>query len=69
MLMKNISLNMMEGIGLHHYAVIDWNKKGSATEYNEEQYFTTLKRALCMDELVTKNEAILDKYDPNKKFD
>ena len=66
-LMKNIPLNMMEGIGLHHYAVIDWNKKGSATDYTEEQYFTTMKRALYMDELITKNEAILDKYDPKKK--
>ncbi|MCY7420140.1 MAG: alpha-N-arabinofuranosidase [Chitinophagaceae bacterium] len=66
-LMKTIPLNMMEGIGLHHYAVIDWNKKGSATDYNEEQYFTTMKRALYMDELITKNEAILDKYDPKKK--
>jgi alpha-L-arabinofuranosidase len=66
-LMKNIPLNMMEGIGLHHYAVIDWNKKGPSTDFTEQQYFTTMKRALFMDELITKNEAILDKYDPRKK--
>ena len=66
-LMKNIPLNMIEGIGLHHYAVIDWNKKGSATDFSEEQYFTTMKKALEMEELITKNEAILDKYDPTKK--
>ena len=67
-LMKTIPLNMIEGIGLHHYAVIDWDKKGSATDYTEQQYFTTMKRALYMDELINKNEAILDKYDPNKKI-
>jgi alpha-N-arabinofuranosidase len=67
-LMKNIPLNMIEGIGLHHYAVIDWNKKGPATDFTEDQYFTTMKRALFMDELITKNEAILDKYDPKKKI-
>ena len=67
-LMKTIPLNMIEGIGLHHYAVIDWDKKGSATDYTEQQYFTTMKRALYMDELINKNEAILDKYDPKKKI-
>ena len=66
-LMKNIPLGMIEGIGLHHYAVIDWKKKGSATNFNEQEYFTTMQRALFMDELITKNEAILDKYDPKKK--
>jgi alpha-L-arabinofuranosidase len=66
-LMKNIPLNMIEGIGLHHYAVIDWNKKGPSTDFTEQQYFTTMKRALFMDELITKNETILDKYDPRKK--
>ena len=66
-LMKNIPLNMMEGIGLHHYAVIDWSNKSSATNFTEQEYFTTMKRALFMDELITKNEAILDKYDPRKK--
>ena len=66
-LMKQIPLNMMEGIGLHHYAVIDWKKKGSATEFSEQEYFTTMKRTLFMEELITKNEAILDKYDPKKK--
>jgi alpha-L-arabinofuranosidase len=66
-LMKNIPLNMIEGIGLHHYAVIDWNKKSSATAFTEQEYFTSMKRALFMEELVTKNEAILDKYDPGKK--
>ena len=66
-LMKNIPLGMIEGIGLHHYAVIDWKKKGSATDFTEQEYFTTLKRTLFMDELITKNEAILDKYDPKKK--
>lgn len=66
-LMKNIPLDMMEGIGLHHYAVIDWNRKSSATNFTEQEYFSTMKRALFMEELITKNEAILDKYDPGKK--
>jgi alpha-N-arabinofuranosidase len=66
-LMKNIPLDMMEGIGLHHYAVIDWNRKSPATNFTELEYFTSMKRALFMDVLITKNESILDKYDPGKK--
>ena len=66
-LMKNIPLWMLSGVAMHHYSVIEWNKKGSATDYSEEQYFTTMKEAWKMDELVTKHAAIMDKYDPQKK--
>jgi len=66
-LMKNIPVNMLGGLAMHHYSVIEWNHKGSATDYTEEQYFTTMKEALKMDELVTKHAAIMDKYDPKKK--
>ena len=67
-LMKNIPLNMLGAVGVHHYAVINWNKKGDAVDYTEEQYFQTMKSALKMEELVTKHAAIMDKYDPEKKI-
>jgi alpha-N-arabinofuranosidase len=66
-LMKNIPLNMLGGVGVHHYAVIDWAKKGDATEFSEDGYFHTMKSALKMEELVTKHATIMDKYDPTKK--
>ena len=66
-LMKNIPRNMVSGVALHHYSVIDWNKKGPATGFTEDQYFTTMQRALQMDSLVIKHSAIMDKYDPNKR--
>ena len=65
-LMKNIPRHMVSGLAMHHYSVIDWNKKGSATDFTEQQYFTTMQRALQMDELVTRHSAIMDKYDPEK---
>ena len=67
-LMKNIPLNMLGGLAVHHYSIIDWNHKSSATDFSEQQYFTTLKSALLMDELVRKHGAIMDKYDPQKKI-
>lgn len=66
-LMRDIPLNMLEGVALHHYSVIDWSKKGPATNFSEEQYFTTMKRALQMEELVTRHSNIMDKYDPKKR--
>lgn len=66
-LMRDIPNNMLEGVGLHHYSVIDWNHKSSATDFTEQQYFATLKSALFMEELVSKHSAIMDKYDPQKK--
>lgn len=66
-MMRDIPLNMLDAIGVHHYSVIDWNHKGSATGFSEEEYFTTMQRAMQMEELVTKHAAIMDKYDPKKK--
>lgn len=66
-LMREIPHNMMEGVALHHYSVIDWNKKGPATGFSEEQYFKTMKEACRMEELVTRHSTIMDKYDPKKK--
>jgi alpha-N-arabinofuranosidase len=66
-LMKKIPLHMLGGLALHHYSVIEWNKKGSAVDFTEQQYFTTMQRALFMDTLVMKHSAIMDKYDPQKR--
>jgi alpha-L-arabinofuranosidase len=66
-LMREIPHNMLEGVALHHYSVIDWSKKGPSTEFNEDTYFATMKKALLMEELVTRHSTIMDKYDPAKK--
>ncbi len=66
-LMKNIPRDLIEGIALHHYAIIDWSHKSSATKFSKEEYFKTMKSTLFMDTLVAKHSAILDKYDPQKK--
>jgi alpha-N-arabinofuranosidase len=66
-LMKNIPNNMIGGIALHHYSVINWSKKSSASGYNESEYFKTMQQALLMDTLITRHTAIMDKYDPHHK--
>src|SRR5690606_32588613 len=66
-LMKNIPHQLLEGVALHHYAVIDWSNKGPSTTYSDKQYFQTMQSAWQMEELVAKHSAIMDKYDPKKR--
>ncbi len=66
-LMRDIPHNMLDAVGVHHYSVIDWGKKSSATGFSEEDYYTTMQRALQMEELVSKHSAVMDKYDPKKR--
>ncbi|UFH54056.1 alpha-N-arabinofuranosidase [Spirosoma sp. KNUC1025] len=69
-LMKNIPGSLMEGIAMHHYSVLSWGegKKGSATQFSDQEYFKTMQQALLMDELIEKHSAVMDKYDPEKKI-
>jgi len=58
----------MDGLSLHYYTIPHtWNDKGSATEFTEDDWFITLKKALAMDEIVTRHSEIMDRYDPDKR--
>lgn len=67
-LMRDIPHHMLEGVALHHYSFVEWTNKGSATDFNEDQYFATMRTALRMDELVTRHSTVMDKYDPARKI-
>lgn len=59
----------MDFLSLHYYDVPGgWNPtpQASATNFDETEWFETMKRALYMDELVTRHGAIMDRYDPGK---
>lgn len=57
-----------DGIGLHYYTVPgDWTKKGSATDFGEEEYARTLRKTLAIDEMIERHARIMDKYDPAKR--
>ena len=66
-LMKQIG-GRMDGISLHYYTVGDWNNKGSATDFNTEDYYWTLGKCLEIEDVVKKHIAIMDKYDPKKNI-
>lgn len=67
-LMKNIPLWQMQGLSLHFYAVENWSKKGSATQFDENQWYSLLNFSSQMEELVNRHTAIMDKYDKEKRI-
>lgn len=69
-LMKNIPHRIMEGISLHYYTVpYSWSAKGSATDFEEKDYFITLKKAGRMEELLNQHITIMDKYDRENRVE
>lgn len=60
----------MNGLSVHYYTLPtgSWSgSKGSATDFDEQMWHTTLRRTLRMDEIVKGHAAIMDKYDPEKR--
>ena len=53
----------MDGLSVHYYTVPtgNWASKGPATGFAEDQWFSTLRQTLRMDELITRHAAIMDK--------
>ncbi len=67
-LMKRVG-NRMNGLSLHYYTVPnDWNKKGKALEFTKEEYYTTVKNAYKIEELVRRHGEIMNRYDPEKRI-
>ncbi|MDR4949027.1 alpha-N-arabinofuranosidase [Neobacillus cucumis] len=68
-LMKNAHW-LMDGLSLHYYTIPGdfWLGKGSAVDFPEDEWFITMKKALHIDELITKHSTIMDKYDPKKRI-
>lgn len=60
--------NLIDGLSLHYYTVpLSWQDKGSATSFDEDIWFETMRKTLYMEELITKHSTIMDKYDPDKR--
>jgi alpha-N-arabinofuranosidase len=59
----------MDGLSLHYYTVPGegWEKKGSATQFDENEWFITLKKCFKLEELLQRHGGIMDRYDPEKR--
>jgi len=57
-----------DGLSVHWYTTPGgWPLSMPSTDFSVDDYATTLKTTLFMDEFLRKQEAVMDKYDPQKK--
>ena len=61
----------MNAITLHYYVrgSGDWTNKGSATKFDEAEWFALMKNTLGVDDIIAKNIEIMDRFDRRKRID
>jgi len=57
----------INGLSMHSYTVVNWDKKFASVGFGETEYGRILKATLEMEGLVSKYSAIMDRYDPQKR--
>ncbi len=61
--------HLIQGYSFHYYTVCHtWDKKGSATQFEEKDWFLTLKNTLTMEGRLKRHIALMDEYDPEHKI-
>lgn len=64
-----VAHDYMDGLSLHYYVhPFGWQNKGPATGFDQYNWFSTMKKALYMDTLVTRHSKIMDRYDPEQRI-
>ena len=59
----------MDGLSLHYYTVAGWDgSKGSATNFDNEDYYWTMGKCLEVEDVLKKHMDIMDKYDKDKRI-
>ena len=59
----------MDGISLHYYTVTGWSgSKGSATKFNDNDFYWTVGKCLEIENVINKHCAIMDQTDPKKQI-
>ncbi|MHC4189590.1 MAG: alpha-N-arabinofuranosidase [Planctomycetota bacterium] len=60
----------MNAISLHHYVrgTGNWTRKGSATKFDESEWFALMKNTLTIYPLLENNIKIMDRFDPRGRI-
>ena len=72
---SDLEVPFFQGLSLHYYTfpeggwVPEFNNphRGGATGFSEDQWFSTLRTDMRIEELITRNSALMDRYDAQKK--
>jgi alpha-N-arabinofuranosidase len=56
-----------QAISFHHYTVPGpWERKGSATEFDVDEYYRTMVKAARIEEIIAGHARVMDAYDPDR---
>ncbi|MBO1330696.1 alpha-N-arabinofuranosidase [Streptomyces sp. VRA16 Mangrove soil] len=59
--------NFFQGISVHHYTLAGpWEAKGSALDFDRDDYYRTMVAAQRTDEILTGHARVMDVYDPGR---
>lgn len=67
---SDVKAHQIDAITLHHFALPLGNfdgPKGPATGFGEDQWMSVISRALAIDGMIARHEAVMDKYDPDRR--
>ena len=69
-LLSNVKPGQTKGISLHYYTLPtgNWSDKGSATKFSDDEYYSTVRNTLCMEEFIRGHEKVMDQLDPENKI-
>lgn len=61
--------DLIQGYSFHYYSVWpNWNHKGSATEFGEQEWFNTLRVTHIMEDRLESHIAMMNQYDPENRI-
>lgn len=65
-LLSHLNSFHTKAITLHYYTIPtgNWDKKGAACVYTDEEYYETLRKTMEMEQIITKHLAVMEEYDP-----
>jgi len=59
--------NIFQAISIHYYTVVGpWDSKGSATDFDAEDYYRTIIKAQDIERVIRGHSAVMDAYDPDR---
>lgn len=58
-----------EAVSVHYYTIGGtWDAKGSATDFDAEAYWSTIRRAQAIEPVLRRHIAVMDRYDPDREI-
>ena len=61
--------HLIQGYSYHYYTICHtWDKKGNAVNFDDSEWFNTMQKTAFVDENLSQHEAVMDRYDPEKKI-